>query len=586
MRLKQLFLSMFVAVIMISCDNMVIENEGNENDLPEIEEGIPTYASFNFNIMEADTYAGDSEVTASTEETAISNAVMYIYKFNGVGMAPESAVYLSSFPTSKTMIIRTTSGQKKIFLALNPVNTNNSFPLVPIPNDSYQQFGTPFNDSFNSVNNTLYTAGSTTWGLTQTAGITTKADGLIRALANNRIGEDGSSLSGYMLMTNWDGPNDDNLAQSYQSTCLFTVAQDIVNYFTINVQRAFAKIKLNLSIPYTTRASGNYGDSFSDFYYEAGDAYNKGRFQPWSVSTGGYGAVPIWTIGNIPKQTLPFQLYIGNKVRDVNYLATDDSIRQFSKWVSHYDNTRVFPDNIPSYPYAGLTVDAVKNVMRNSLNCTNLQGSLYTIENARENPVTYDYGTYIIMGGRYHPENIITHIERAVVPTNQPTFYFNGSSTSTRTPYGYELQATDTAYFLVGPQIFILGKNNVLRYYAWDRGIEQYAPADGSGFTGMITRIVNNDLANRDILAYAGGQCFYRVFITDDSAQNSERVVVRRNHIYVVNVTEIRGPGIDDPNFILQPDQPKYLVQLDSYVSADINVLNWHQVDKTAVWDK
>ena len=66
MRLKQLFLSMFVAVIMISCDNMVIENEGNETDLPEIEEGIPTYASFNFNVMEADTYAGSGEETAST----------------------------------------------------------------------------------------------------------------------------------------------------------------------------------------------------------------------------------------------------------------------------------------------------------------------------------------------------------------------------------------------------------------------------------------------------------------------------------------------------------------------------------------
>ena len=483
--------------------------------------------------------------------------------------------------------MKITSGQKKIFVALNPVNTNNLVPTV----FNYPNFANSGN--FNTVNNILYTSGSTTWGLTETAGITTKADGLIRGLANGRIG-DGFSQSGpsyNMLMTNWDGPNDDNLAQSYNSTCLFMIRPDIdstssnnytgangdlVNQFTINVQRAFAKIKLNISIPYTTRTPGNYGDSFSDVYYEAGDAYYKGRFQPWKVADGGSIAGPIWTIGNIPKATFPFQSYSAGYIIDPYYGMTDDKIGNFPKWVSHYDNTRVFPNNIPSYPYAGLTVDAVKNVMRNSLNCTNLQGSFYTIENARMYPVTHDHGTYLIMGGRYNPEYIVESITRSPVPGNAPTLNYS-------TSYGYTIADTDTMYYIVADGVFILNSKALLGYYAWSKQLEINAPADGSGFTTLTTGPVNQALANKHIMAYVGGQCFYRAFIGDLNATNEERRTIRRNHIYVVQIMKIHGPGIDNANSILLAPQPVH--ELNSYVSAKIHVLNWHQVDQLQGWD-
>ena len=121
-------------------------------------------------------------------------------------------------------------------------------------------------------------------------------------------------------------------------------------------------------------------------------------------------------------------------------------------------------------------------------------------------------------------------------------------------------------------------------YFAWEKRFEQGAPADFSAFTSLTTDAIALARSAKTLIAYYGGQCWYRIFVRDvNSGVNDERNVVRRNHIYSVNIIEIRGPGIGDPNEILKPGVP--IEELDTYVTADITILPWHMVDQEHIAD-
>jgi hypothetical protein len=114
--------------------------------------------------------------------------------------------------------------------------------------------------------------------------------------------------------------------------------------------------------------------------------------------------------------------------------------------------------------------------------------------------------------------------------------------------------------------------------------LEPNAPANFSNFTSLTTDPVNALLANNQIMVYPGGQCFYRSFIRNPDASPSEINSVLRNHIYVVDVTEIKGPGIDDPSdFVIPTSNP--IMALDTYVTAKVHVLDWHRVISPTLWD-
>ena len=623
MKLKFLFLGMVAAAAMISCNNDVIEN-GPDNDTKGLpQEGLPVYASVYFDVFNGSgpsSRAGQSEVGASADEKLISNAAMYIYKFDGVSTSPQTYVYVTSIADTITM--KATSGTKKIFVAVNIAQGTQALVNYTSPS--------PLALSYDVLNNALYANSSTTWDLLPSTALTPnfyKADGLIKGLAKDEIfGNQSGSYSGTynMLMTNWDGPDDVALsspASIFESNCVFPLypdidsltsrfppsgalkpARDSINNFDISVQRAFAKVSLQLTVPAPSApvpALDTVGD-FSNDLYAAGDLSYKGIFQPWGVRrlAGDIDATPIWILGNIHKETLPFQKYVSGVIRDLNYDKTNDSIPldsaafgPFNMWTTRYDNTRIFPfdaTTINSYPNVNLTVGRVKAQMLLAGNfqyfTTPSPGNTYfayTIENARKNPVAHDYGSYVVIGGRYNPEQIVTDIVRANLPSNPPTM-------TTATGYSKQLSASDTMFYVTADQIFILGEKNLIAYYAWYKAEQPTAdPNNDFGtlepFDPALVARVNTLIRDNKIMRYMGGQCYYRVFIGDLDASAAEMRAVRRNHIYAINIIKILGPGIDDPNEILIPGKP--IDDLDTYVTARINILNWHQVDQVVTVD-
>ena len=616
MKFKLFFLGMFAAAAMISCNNDVIG--GSDDDPTSVPEGIPVYASINFVVDNGlGTYAGESEEPGIGDELLINNGAMYVYKAN---MEPQAAAYIASFTGTgdRKITLKATSGVKKIFVAANIAQSTGNLVSISTTN-----FATPFT----TLNNPLYSTSATAWNTTKgTVGITTKADGLIVGLAKGETyGTATASYSGSnnMLMTNWDGPDDvatagPGLTYINKATCEFKLYPDVdslkshnhsgvgagadsVNHFNINVQRAFAKVSVELATTLSTVTFTPLANH-SNLTYVAGDSAqgNIGVFQPWSGVTAG-GGTPIWSLGNIPKETLPFQMFISDIVRDLNYDAKDDSIRNhFAKWVTRYDNTRVFPTTMTSYPdFVNITTPAVRNVMCTStptLNYTQVTTGTgadtkfaYTIENARLNAVTHDYGTFIVIGGRYTPSKVITNIVRAAVTSNSPLVYINNSTDHTVPGLDYSVSLTadnDTLFYIPTEKVFIKGRDNLLAFYAWVKGVQPGAdPTDfhGNGIVPFDTDVfsaVNNGLLypNPKIYAYAGGQCWYRVFLRDGKAKAEDVNAVRRNHIYAVQIQKIKGPGIANPNYILIPDEP--IEELDTYVTANIKTLPWHKVEQ------
>ena len=631
MKVKVFFLGLLAAAALISCNNNVIDDGPGGSTGGHGKSGVPVYASVSFKVYGGtSTYAGAIEREASTKETAIANAAMYVYETDILGsISPEAAVYvptltlLTSTIGEQSITIRTTSGLKKIFIAVNPNQVNKSL----VRTSGLDPFVAPMDSSFNGLNNRLYTTSATDWALSPLpAVITTKADGLIKGLAQGAIFGEAAATVPYavddalysgtyaMLMTNWDGPDDEEYtpgtAVLHNSNCVKFLEPDIdslasntngtsglaqgtgadVNHFTFNVQRAFSKVSLKITAPSCTHTFTTTG-GFSDQVFKAAVSTSyAGEFQPWTAAGADVTLGPIWSLGNIHKETVPFQIYNQGVVRDVNYLCTTDSITNyFGGWVSHYDNTRIFPTTMTKYPNYDLGTDIttanVKTQMTTADNYTDLSNAskfYYALatENARQHPVKHDFGTYFVIGGRYNPEQMITTIERANDPTNPPSKYWNGHTTA-NTPgpdYAITLGATDSLYYLVSENIFILGKDNVLGYYAWDKQMDPDADPDFSNFSAAFEAQIESAIANDDIMLYVGGQCYYRGFIRNDKATFNDIDVTLRNHIYALAISEIKGPGIADPNKILIPG--KDIEKLNTHVTVAIQILDWHEVEQ------
>ena len=633
MKLKLFFLGMLAAAFLISCINDVIGPDADDPQGPDLREGLPVYASFGFNIDNGTgTYAGNNTGLVSVHEMGYTNAAMYIYSVTGptaIAMNPEAAVYISDFartgtnPFNMKITMKTTSGHKRIFVGLN-VNqggTNNLMPLagaaytIPATNPGY------WNTSFNDLNNVL-SATATGWQVGKPTGTNThRADGLIRGLAKGMIF--GNNIGVYdvaspdMLMTNWSGPDDvatGTGGSTFNGTNYFFLAASIDsiksntgtvvpgatknddNIFYVNVQRAFAKVTVLITASQNTNLS-RPDATFSNKYYNAGvpAVGNVGTFQPWNKAgtTVPQSDSVIWTLGNIHKETKPFQSYPdGVNVRDHNYMETNDSIKFFDMWRTHYDNERVFNfSGANSYPSSTITVVNTKDKMRcvaqaDANNSTFLPAPpgggtywAYTTENARgANPaITHDFGTYIVIGGRYIPALTLTDIQRDAVETNPPHYTWTANYTTTN--------INDTIFYIPKWRVFIYSRANVLRYMAWAQKMHQTALQDLSNLNTSVyveyNRMVYDPLdpKNPEIYRYAGGQCFYRVFIQDMAAPvTANRPTVRRNHQYAVYIQNILGPGIDNPNKILIPDEP--ITPLDTYVTAYVRILDWHLVEQ------
>ena len=663
MKLKVFFLGLIAAAAFMSCNNDVID-EGpkgpNANGIVESTNKTTYFAMKLPNSLS--TYAGESLIDGFADESNIGNIAVFIYKVDvAMNTFPENYAFITS--NSTPVILKTTDGTKKVFVALNVGPVGSTFfgsHLGAATDGALIDEGAAHTSAFNQLNSVIWSDGITSPGWSDTAPAATNeegsANGLIKALAggtstfslglvnlpNSLPAENANRL---YSMANWDNTNPDTLYSGsidYKSTCLFTFAPDVPksalnqgspsypitmdhpdNTARVTVQRAIAKATIKFS-------SGIADAAPNDFrYLSDGEDDDKGRFTPWNANVNNKG---IFAAGNINKESTIFQKFSATfSVADDNYgLITADpggypipgnpSPLLNLDWYRNFDNTRVFGTGMryrnTSTP---LTVSVTQTAMLASqgsdANAVEIgRDTLYLTENAQEYSSGYhDNSTYLVVGGVYQPRKWISDVQQAAVVSNAPIIFYNNSNyTGTlpipqgtivydsaneyaSVPYpttsGTSFVANDTLYYHVGLKTFFYGKTNVEKYYAWVLKQDGFSPAgeslypwtDGTSGTvdvaGNLQTAIQTDIDAKVLVAYFQGNCYYRVFITDIKAPIvNERVLVRRNHIYDVNISKILGPGIADPNRIIVPGEP--VLPAETYVEIEIDIQKWHRVEE------
>ena len=660
---------MLGAAVLVGCNNDVDPNPGPNGGGDDIPTGGSTSVSFKLNLSNGNgkTYAGETIENAVAGEKFITDAVMLVYKADAAGNTdPEAMAYVVGSTDlgglgTEHITMKVLAGRKKIFIAVNTgkanalVENNANSPTFTLKPDT----GIPYSTLFGSVNWFLesntggspaqFTKSSTlTW--TAGTGAATTANGLIQTLAGGtntfsagRLFNDAAYVTTgadnartAFFMSNWDGPLDTNPSGNWGGNCVFILQPNITadmskgttgtpdptkNHFTVNVQRAVAKVSLRIT------ANGATPSTTATSPYESSETDgSKGKFTPWASG---------WALGNISKRTTPFQTFTSSSaVNSPNYALNHEDTLHFDamrsgwptltrddnskKWYDSYDNTRVFGTG-RVYLTSSNTVTNVKTTMAvtgNSLPLSPADGVYATMnlamatENASEYPQVAGKSTFVVVGGTYLPKDWISDIMRAPLSSNPPYYGYNGANavngvptTSTGTDYNPPTWATgptDTLYYISDAKLFVHGTLNLLAYYAWEKGLDRTIGNSITGGAPITTAAVASELRastainsqikfdedNSILFAYYQGQCFYRIYIRDAVAKTNgayyDEVLTRRNHIYDVNINKIKGPGIADPNKII-PDT--IVPELETFVTADINVLDWHRVNQTAEGD-
>jgi hypothetical protein len=462
---------------------------------------------------------------------------------------------------------------------------------------------------------------------TATTGPTnTGANNLIRALTGNGVaaatgggiltGNGGNTTTVWYLMSNWGDANSqmaDTVADGsskdddYLATVKFVLEPKVTaaesqalnskNYVRINIQRAVAKVSVKAMDPSTV-------------LNVAGTGTNAGTFVP----------IAKWAAGNINCSTYPFQMWSGSTVRSTRYEDTTAILPKVSnkRWAKKMDNTRIETtgSSPQSYEDQNLTASAVitrigaadGNVEFLPITAPTDISPYYSILTENNNAQTYShYSTYVLIAGQYQPTQFVLQ-----VANNGAITYYN-ASTNTPTIANYPTWSSpiintstgqtniDTMYYVSSygnNGLFFLGDSALLRYIAYStdmlKGLETDAQTPIVNVStspsvqaelAKIKKIENSKYAA--LQAYWHGNCFYRVFISDNAASDANKVLVRRNHAYNVNITKINGPGIGNPNHIIDPD-PSTIDPIEAsvtFVTAEINVMKWHVIDQSTELD-
>jgi hypothetical protein len=104
---------------------------------------------------------------------------------------------------------------------------------------------------------------------------------------------------------------------------------------------------------------------------------------------------------------------------------------------------------------------------------------------------------------------------------------------------------------------------------------------ENGNYNAIESSALNVELAAvQPALVYNDGMTYYWLDIKHlgNTGSTAEYGIVR-NHVYKVNITDIKGFGtpIYDPNEdFITPDKPEDIV---TYVSAQINILSWRVVE-------
>ena len=530
-------------------------------------------------------------VNASMEESFIQDAVVYVYKWDGANTAAEAMCYVPNVNgLTASVSIMVKSGNKKIYAA---ANTGGSNPIVD--NTASLPYGNAFSSQFMMINNVL---ASTSSGYNKPATIQSSissgteggSEGLIKAMAGGAFNMPNGNLNTTtpynsntrFFMSNWDGPNIQvSQNETLYSNCLFMVSPGIPlelsqtanlntnNHYEIGLQRGIAKVSLRIT---ADGGSTNETAGYAGPYLSKNDDGSKGRFTPWTVN-----GKAVWALGGINKHMVPFQIFAGynSVVASPNYSFTmADTIHKTNalantNWYGSYDNTRVLGTG-KKYGTSLFSNADTKNAMLLPGNYTPISNAsgiesdqvyAFSTENGTDFPQFMEKGTYLAIGGTYTPENVITGIQNPALTTNPAEKGWNGAApvihqanagynvnAYPNITYGAVNSGTDILYYLVGAKVFIHGTSNLHKYYAWELKYDK--DSGNPEYSTIVAAKINEEISRNFILAYSHGECFYRLWVRDASAQNYEdEFLVRRNFIYDMKLDRINGPGMSIIDF-------------------------------------
>jgi hypothetical protein len=572
--------------------------------------------------MDPTVYSGDYDQAGSANENAIHDVAMFIYKLDGT---PEAMGYmtLTDFAAYQKITVKCYSGTKLIYVAANlggdkliahgQGTTSNTASPDYLGVDWTDPVSIATSKPFSEINAPLWSTGASTFQIQTTTSYTptsTTADGLIKALSGDGTPSNGvlngiyGSGSGY-FMSNW-GDKDYQTSDfssitgsTYLSTCIFTIrpsttaeesrnaTPDMSNYngknaLWINVQRALAQIAME-TIPIAVL--NNAGTQPSNFGGDTLD--NRGVFVPEQK----------WAVGNINTSTYPFQQFDGMKLKGTLY----DSIGAIPfayaessnpNWSKQMDNSRWIP-TFKTYEQQDLSVNEVLAQLNScSSNQTfGINNRVLVTEN--NNKYTLNaYTTFVLYAGRYKPNKYVINVDNVGNIT-----YATGNPAPD--PVWSPADGRDTMYYIQSTDttgIFIWGKDNLKRYIGWcvlhtspnyDPATTPSSHSEISEYYSIIDCILNFKSTTGNIppklQEYWHGYCFYRGFVRDVSAELGPNICsVRRNHIYQISVTSLKGPGIANPNDIIDPHfyDIEPIEEFETYSTVSINVMHWHIINQ------
>ena len=107
-----------------------------------------------------------------------------------------------------------------------------------------------------------------------------------------------------------------------------------------------------------------------------------------------------------------------------------------------------------------------------------------------------------------------------------------------------------------------------------------YVYSSAAGYTGATTDEINAQLAEVEpAMVYKDGMTYYSTDIRHMGSEGSaSEYGVVRNHIYKINISDVKGLGTPVYDQDIDIDTPERPVDKHSYIAAQVRILSWKVV--------
>lgn len=582
-------LAAIFAAGLVGCSSEIVDKGVDPIGSEEVVAGIPTYATFHFEVEEAPaTRSGATPESAADPTTPTLSTVssLRLFVFDALsGLCEANKLETAPLVTGSNYIsstVKVTSGNKRVFVIANVPTSHpldallNETAIKPKPDPSpttYAQFSERIYD-LAGANGTLLAATPTT--------VPGDIDAIARLLnpyvMSNAI--DASSLKA--LHADVDSTD----SRQGGGTLANPTPSDAKNHITLTIQREIAAVKVN--------------------YYDAGTLN----------ATDGKGTIVAssirYTMENVNRALYLFQRFAGDG--DPSTPAPPAPLSAMPRAPFFELNAAANVPNYPNYYYRGYGGNDVAAVAPNEragyLTVTQTGGNAVFITENTSGDAQYGNTTYAAVDAQFSPAigQVITNVN-----SSNPLAYNQLSKLFTAHVYNTgAYTATGTLYQLRGG-IGQLGGTNIWDNIFFADEITAYrvayiinnipyavnaetgfntgsphtaptgVPTDAAGISGINPTYgltydkEHNNPSNATLVAEYknGGRSYYRLDIGQIEG-GSLIYGVKRNHFYSASITSFKGIGEPTPGDLNYP--PGESFSKPTFITATITVAPWRLV--------